>query len=105
MKVLAHTGTQRLPQWPDIPTFREKGLAVDLSIWRILAVPRGTPPNIVRGLADIFKRTMEDPELKKAYKDAGVGYAYKGLDDTTKLVRASHDKYKEIIDKAGLKKN
>ncbi|MEI9479341.1 MAG: tripartite tricarboxylate transporter substrate binding protein [Deltaproteobacteria bacterium] len=105
MKILAHTGSQRLAQWPDVPTFREKGLAVDLVMWRILSVPKNTPPNIVRGLSDIFKKTMEDPELKKAYKDAGIGYAYKGMEDTIKLVRASHDKYKEIIDKAGLKKN
>ena len=105
MKILAHTGGQRLPQWPDVPTFRERGLAVDLVMWRILTVPKSTPPNIVRGLSDIFRKTMEDPELKKAYKDAGVGYAYRGQEDTLKLVRASHDKYKEIIDKAGLKKN
>jgi putative tricarboxylic transport membrane protein len=105
MKILAHTGSQRLAQWPDVPTFREKGLAVDLVMWRILSVPKNTPPNIVRGLSDIFKKTMEDPELKKAYKDAGIGYAYKGQEDTLKLVRTSHDKYKEIIDKAGLKKN
>ncbi len=105
LRILAHSGAQRLSMWPDVPTFREKGLAVDLSVWRILAVPKGTPDHVVKALFEIFKKAMEDPELKKTYKEAGIGYMFKGPEETTKFVRASHGKYKEIIDKAGLMKN
>lgn len=104
LKVLAHSGLQRLAAWPDVPTFTEKGIAVDLSVWRILAVPRGTPDNIAKGLYDIFEKAMNDPDLKKAYKDAGIGYVFKGPDATNELIKASHETYKKIIDRAGLMK-
>lgn len=104
IKVLAHSGDARLNAWPDVPTFKEKGLPVDLYIWRVLAVPSGTPDEIVQGLYEIFKKTMEDPETKKLYETAGIGFAFKDPADTLKMVSDSHDKYKKIIDEAELMK-
>ncbi len=104
LKILAHSGSERLELWPDVPTFKEKGLAVDLFIWRALAVPKDTPDNIQQGLYEIFKKAMSDPELKQAYKNVGIGYAFKGPEETTMIINKSHDKYKKIIDEANLMK-
>src|SRR5262245_29960869 len=41
--ILAHTAETRLPQFPDIPTFKELGIDVVRYHWRGMFVKRGTP--------------------------------------------------------------
>ncbi len=104
LKVLAHSGSQRLAVWPDVPTFKEKGIAADLTVWRVLGAPPGTPDNVVKGLYAIFEKTAKDPELIKAFKDAGIGLVFKDQNAAAELIKEAHIKNKQIIDKAGLAK-
>lgn len=104
LKILAQSGSQRLDIWPNVPTFKEKGVNVDLTVWRVLAVPKDTPENVVKGLYDIFNKAMNDPGLKQMYKDSAIGHVFKDPRETVELIRVAHDRIKEIIDRAGLMK-
>jgi len=104
LKILALSGSERLSLWPDVPTFEEEGLDVNLTVWRTLVVPPETPDNIVQGLYEIFKKTMNDPETIKTYENIGIGYIFKGPEETRQMINNSHDRYKLIIDEAGLSK-
>lgn len=41
---------ERLPSYPDVPTFREQGIDWSMGGWRGLAVPRGTPDGVFQTL-------------------------------------------------------
>ncbi|MBM6596549.1 tripartite tricarboxylate transporter substrate binding protein [Microvirga pudoricolor] len=103
LKILAHNGDRALEGWPDVPTFTSQGLAVDLSIWRALVLPKETPANIVAGWRKILEETMKDPAVKQAYATAGIGYAYRNAEDMEKLVEAADNAYRTISAKAGVK--
>ena len=65
VKAIAVTGTARLTQSPDIPTFAEGGLPeFDLAIWNGLVAPAGTPQPVVEKLAAALSQAIDTPEFK-----------------------------------------
>ncbi len=50
LRVLATSGVTRTPVMPDVPTFIESGLPIDVTSWYCLVVPTGTPHAIVARL-------------------------------------------------------
>ena len=63
MKVLAVSTAKRLPQLPDVPTFREAGVALDGSAWIGIIAPAGTPATVVARLNQAFVGAMRDPAV------------------------------------------
>ncbi len=60
---LAVAGPQRLPSWPQLPTFGELGLeALDLTQWYGLFAPAGTPATVVESLNAALNTVLADPE-------------------------------------------
>jgi len=98
LKILAVSGEDRSPFWPEIPTFKEQGYDVTLTVWRALILPKGTPDNIIQGWKDIYNKTMTDPETKKAFSDAGTTLYFKNSAETIKIINDSAVIYKAIID-------
>jgi tripartite-type tricarboxylate transporter receptor subunit TctC len=47
VRLLATLTQSRDPAWPDVPTARELGFEVALDAWRGIAVPRGTPRQVI----------------------------------------------------------
>lgn len=77
LKALAVSTAKRTPQLPNLPTFRESGVAMDGSAWIGLVAPGGTPAPIVERLNREFVAAMRDPathdKLKAQYMDAEPG--------------------------------
>jgi tripartite-type tricarboxylate transporter receptor subunit TctC len=77
LKALAVSTARRVPQLPNLPTFREAGLPMDGSAWIGLVAPHGTPAPIVQRLNREFVAAMRDPatneKLKAQYMDAEPG--------------------------------
>ena len=55
---------KRLERFPDVPTARELGYDITLGRWRGLSVKKGTPPEIINYLVDVFKKSTEAPTYK-----------------------------------------
>ena len=70
---LALSTEQRLPDWPDIPTFKEQGYP-DLvaSIWFALSGPAKMPPAIVNKLNEEVGRAMTSPEVAARMRRDGM---------------------------------
>jgi tripartite-type tricarboxylate transporter receptor subunit TctC len=69
-RLLASTGSKRIPEIPDIPTFVEMGkksLVMDFHVGAM--VKAGTDPAIVKILEEAFMKAANDPEFKKWAKD------------------------------------
>jgi tripartite-type tricarboxylate transporter receptor subunit TctC len=77
MKALAVSTAKRVPQIPNVPTFREAGLPMDGSAWIGLVAPGATPAPIVQRLNQEFVAAMRDPavneKLKSLYMEADPG--------------------------------
>lgn len=66
VKAIAVTGSSRLAQMPEVPTFAEGGLPqFDLQIWNGLVAPRGTPKAVVDTLAAALASAIESSEFRE----------------------------------------
>ncbi len=50
-RLVAVAGEKRSPMFPDVPTFKEKGVDLVASPWYALFAPPGTPPDVIQKLA------------------------------------------------------
>jgi tripartite-type tricarboxylate transporter receptor subunit TctC len=59
MRTLAVATDERLDVLPDVPTFKELGYDIVGGAYRGVAVPKGTPPEVIKILTDAFIKTTE----------------------------------------------
>lgn len=93
LRILAAASLTRHPAFPDVPTMAEAGYPIENPIldWRGLAVPKGTPPEVLKVLRDGFRKCAEDPEYIKLMNDLALPRTY-----------LEHDKFEEFL--AGMEK-
>jgi len=65
LRVLACTGTQRLPALPDVQTLKELGIPVAGATWFGLSAPAKTPPALVERLNRELNAALLDPAVKQ----------------------------------------
>lgn len=77
LKALAVSTAKRVPQIPNLPTFRESGVDMDGSAWIGIVAPGATPAPIIERLNRELVAAMRDPatneKLKAQYMDAEPG--------------------------------
>ena len=105
MKALAVFTPERLPELPNVPTLREKGIDFIDSSTRALFIPKNTPEDVKQLLHDGFKKTMEDPEFTALFKKLSEPVAYMAGGDFGALLKDQQVFYGEVLEKVGLKKN
>ena len=67
LKAIAVTGKARLAALPDVPTFEEAGVAIDASGWQGVAVPAGTPPEIIAKLSDALAKAIAQQDVRDKF--------------------------------------
>ena len=74
IKVLAVTGAQRSPQFPEAPTFREQGIDFmdDVDAWYAVMAPGKTPPALVRRLNADVNAVMAEPDVRENLAKQGL---------------------------------
>lgn len=72
LRLLASVSPERWADRPDMPTMKEAGFDVKIESWMGLAVPKATPPDVVKRLEDSLLKAMHDKELVEAYQRMGI---------------------------------
>lgn len=97
VRVMGCWGKDRVPAFPDVPTFMEKGFSdVEFYIWAGLFAPAATPAPVMQKLRDAVRQAVRDPALVNAFTAAGAPVAYLDApefarffaDDSARLLRA-----------------
>jgi tripartite-type tricarboxylate transporter receptor subunit TctC len=71
MRMLAVATEKRLPQFPDVPTFKELGFDWVDGAYRGIGVPKSTPQAVRKQVSDMMDAINKDPELRKRLTDDG----------------------------------
>jgi tripartite-type tricarboxylate transporter receptor subunit TctC len=104
VRFLAALIPNRDPALPDVPTAKEQGIDVSLEAWRGIAVPRGTPRNIVSTIEKSIKAAVESPEFTKGSENLGVRPAFLGADQFGALISKEDAELSRLMQQIGLKK-
>jgi tripartite-type tricarboxylate transporter receptor subunit TctC len=72
LRALAITSRNRSPQFPDVPTLAEQGMAdFDLEVWVGMAAPAGTPDAIVKKLSDEILKMGQRDDVRQRFQAVG----------------------------------
>jgi tripartite-type tricarboxylate transporter receptor subunit TctC len=97
LKIIALFSEKRLPLFPNILTVKEQGIDFTMGMWRGLAAPKGTPPDVIKKLHEAFKKGMEDPVFTKNAKDMSVELRYLGPEAFGKLMAQDDEFYGKLV--------
>jgi tripartite-type tricarboxylate transporter receptor subunit TctC len=93
---LATSGPTRDTDFPNVPTLKELGIDVVVTIWKGILAPAATPRPIIDKLAVGFKKMLENKNSIAAIQQLGDYYNYLGPDEMTKLWREEYETHKEL---------
>ena len=103
VRALAVASKKRIEQLPDVPTFAELGYPdFEVFFWQGLAVPAGTPRDIVNRLSTELVKTLKSPEVEKRFVDAGMEVSPSTPEEMTKTIRDDQAFWVPLIRKLGI---
>src|SRR4051812_32872532 len=100
LRALGVTAAKRVAALPDVPTIGETVAGYDANVWYGVAVPKGTPAEIVNKLNAAVNAVLADPKLKERIHDLGGEPLPMSPDQFGKLVRSETDKWAKVIKEA-----
>ena len=100
---LALSTTERLPDWPDIPTFKEQGYP-DLvaSIWFALSGPAKLPPAIVKKVNEEIIRGLKKPETATRMRRDGMVTNFMTPDQFRAFIEQEKKVWTPVVQQVGL---
>jgi tripartite-type tricarboxylate transporter receptor subunit TctC len=96
VRALAIASASRMAELPDVPTLKEAGADVDGTLWTGAFAPKGTPPAVVKKLADEFIRIARLPEVVARLKPLGVEAVGNSSEQFTRIVAADIIRWGEV---------
>lgn len=86
LNIIATFSDSRDPAQPDIPTLGDlKSDYVPMATPIIVAVPKGTPKDVIAKLSAAIKQTTEDPGFKERSAKAGQSIVYRDSEELAKF--------------------
>lgn len=104
MRMLAVASEQRMPAFPDVPTFRELGFDLVGGAYRGLSVPKSTPEDIRQKVSDIISGINADANFKKKMQAGGFVLTNIGYKEMPAFMAEKKKEYAALAEKLGIKK-
>jgi tripartite-type tricarboxylate transporter receptor subunit TctC len=102
LRALAVTGKGRWLDLPDVPTVAEAGVpGYEATLWLCVLAPAKTPDNIVMRLAAEIAKALQDPEMVKQLRAAGIAPTYMGPEAFGPFLLAEYDKWGKVVRDTG----
>lgn len=104
LRALATTGARRDPTLPDVPTVAEAGVAgYESGVWFGLAVPTGTPKEVVARLSAEAIKGTKAPEFVKRMTELGYNIMGNGPEDMSRMLEAEVKRWTPVVKASGAK--
>ena len=95
---------QRMPQLPNVPTFKEIGLEpVNRMAYYGIYGPKGLPREVVDKVNAGVRKALEDPVVKKRIEDTGSIIIANTPEQFAAQIKAEYEVYKKVVESAHLR--
>jgi tripartite-type tricarboxylate transporter receptor subunit TctC len=103
LRLIAVSTPKRLPQFADVPTVSESGLAgFEFNSWFAMLAPAGTPKAIIQTLNTEIAKALADPEVREKLTALGLTPRGTTAEELGRATKAQLAKYGELIRQAGI---
>jgi tripartite-type tricarboxylate transporter receptor subunit TctC len=102
VRTLAFSSPERIPDFPDVPTFAELGLPqLNADGWAGLAAPARTPRPILERLAAAVRAAQAAPHIQRRFAETATQPGRVFLDDAQAFVRAEVAAWADVVRASG----
>jgi tripartite-type tricarboxylate transporter receptor subunit TctC len=97
-------GEKRLadPMYANVPTAREKGWDVVVTLWQGIGGPKGMPEPVLTKLATGLQRIITSPEMLEAIRNVGLDPVYIGPREFAKKWVDENARFKQVVTDTGI---
>lgn len=103
LKAIAVTSGKRLRSFPNLPTISETIPDFVANTWYGVFAPAGTPQRVIEKLNTAIVKVMRTDETRDRLSDVGFEVATSTQKALAEYIRAEIDKWKRVINDAGIK--
>jgi tripartite-type tricarboxylate transporter receptor subunit TctC len=104
LRVLATAAGQRVPYWPEVPTFVELGMTdLQISAWSAVFVPAGTPQGVQQKLNAAVRRSTESAESVATRQRTGSLAMVYSLEEAKRFVNGEIERWARFVKDSGVK--
>src|SRR5690606_22420746 len=96
---------ERVPQFPDVPTLKEKGYDLQFGTWRGIGVPAGVPADRVQILEEAVKAAVESEGFQEFMARQGLGILWRDSAETLEYMKADEPRFRTLLESMGLLRN
>ncbi len=97
LRAIAVTASTRLAALPEVPTFKEAGLPLEVYAWMCLMAPTGTPDAVTARMAVALTSALQDGEVIRALEASGSEVFRATPQEAAAFITAERIKWGELI--------
>jgi tripartite-type tricarboxylate transporter receptor subunit TctC len=102
LRAIAHTGKARLPDFPNIPTFKELGYDMMATLWFAISGPANLPKAITEKMNAEINRGMQLPETEARLRRDGLIADPMSVQQLDKFIDSEVTTWKPVMERTGL---
>ena len=103
LRLLAVSTPKRLPQFPEVPTVAESGLAgFEFNSWFAIMAPAGTPKAVVQRVHSEVVKALGDTSVREQLMAQGLTPRGSSPEELAATLRAQLARYEALIRQAGI---
>ncbi len=99
---LAVFGPDRIEYLPDVPTAKEQGLDVEVTQYRFMTVPKGTPQEIQDKIAEGLKATFATESYQQFNKQNSLTPMELSGDEVLAQLQSDKKRYEDLVEQYGI---
>lgn len=103
IRILAVTGNKRVPSLPNVPSAAEEGFPnFSVDAWFGFVAPMGTPPDVVKRLADEMQKAVQGEGFRKGVEGAGGTVQFQHTAPFDAIIRNDIKMFERVIKAANI---
>src|SRR5688572_23403520 len=103
LRILAAAAARRSALMPDVPTFIENGIDVQVTNWYAVMTVGGTPRPVVKRLHDELMKAIASPDMRERLAAGALEPAPNTPEEFRRMIAAELQRWAQVIREAGIR--
>jgi tripartite-type tricarboxylate transporter receptor subunit TctC len=99
---IVHSHTSRLPDFPDVPTFKEMGVDLTATTWFTISGPAKLPQDIVQKMNREIIRAVSKPEVQQRLRQDGLVVETMSVEQLKQFIDGEAARWRPVLEQANL---
>lgn len=96
---IGFAAAERMPMFPNVPTFREQGVDLVMGVSRVLVAPAGLPEDVRERLTAALDAISTNETMMRNFANAAIPYRYLDYNEVNEVLTESNATLAPIIQK------